>query len=77
MVSRMLTHSLLPVFPHPTPCPLSWDHATGITASDLFLWETASRALHLVLEMKAKDVETLSPGGWFRRRLLPDGRSCP
>lgn len=39
--------------------PPSWDHATGIAASDLFLWETYILCPPLVLEMKAKDMETV------------------
>lgn len=42
-----------------------------------FCGRPASCAQHLVLEMKAKDLETLSRVGWLHRWVLPAGRVCP
>lgn len=70
-------HSFLPASPTPPLAPFPGTMLLESLHLICFCGRPASCAHHLVLEMKAKDMETLSWVGWLRRWVLPEGRICP
>lgn len=77
MLPRMWMHSFLPASPTPPLAPTLGTMLLQSLHLICFCGRPASCAHHLVLEMKAKDMETLSLLGWLRRWVLPEGRIYP